>query len=210
MPTESARTGTPARGGDVRIDARELQRPVQRDEAGEDDQADEREDEQLVVVDADDAAEEEVGRLGRVALVEREEEHAEAEAEGEDGADRRVALASAQREEPQRQADGERAADHPDHRVDPDHERSRRAGEAELGDRVHREAQAAGDDEHADRAGEHGDDGAGEERGVDEVLVEQLDEHQWASSCRWWTCWSSGVPTTTMRPRTRRTSTSVS
>ena len=172
--------------------------------------ADEEEDEQLVVVDADDAPEQQVRRLGRVPLVERQEEHAEAEAERQDGADRRVALAPAQRQQPERQADDERPAHHPDHGVDADDERSGGAGEAELRDRVHGEAQSARDDEHADRAGEDRDDHAGEQRGVHEMLLQQLREHQWASSCRWWTCWSSGVPTTTMRPRTRSTSTSVS
>ena len=136
--------------------------------------ADDREVAQLRVGDADDAAEEEVRRLGRVALVEREEEHAEAEPEREHGADRAVALAPAQREEPEHEPDEQRAAEHPEHRVDAEHERARGAGEAELRDRVHREAHPARDDEDADRAGDDRDDRAGPERGVHEVLAEQL------------------------------------
>jgi len=162
----------------------------------------------LVVADADDASEEQVRRLGRVALVEREEEHSEAEAEREHGSDRAVAFPAAQREQSEHEADGERASQHSDDGVEADHERAGRSGEAELGDRVHGEARAARDDERSDHAGRDRDDGACEQRGVNEVLGEKVGEHQcWWST--WWTCWSSGVPTTTTRPRTRRTSTGV-
>ena len=130
-----------ARGGDLRVDAREEQRPVEHGEP------DERRSTATIARfrscasrDADDAAEEQVRRLGRVALVEREEEHAEAEPEREHRADRAVPLAPAQREQPEHEPDEQRAADHPEHRIDPEHERAGGAGEAELRDRVHREA----------------------------------------------------------------------
>ena len=47
---------------------------------------------------------------------------------------------------------------------------------------MHSEAQAARDDEDADRPRDDGDDRAGEERRVHEVLSEQVGEHQWSSS----------------------------
>ena len=119
------------------------------------------------------------------------------------------ARARAARAMPSTSADEQRAGDHADHGVDSEHERGCGAGEAQLRDRVHGEAQAARDDEGADRARDDGDDCAGDQSGVDEVLAEQLVTSGMHSS-RWWTCWSSGVPTTTTRPRTRRTSISVS
>src|SRR5262249_45667958 len=139
---------------------------------------------------------------------EGEEEHAQAEAEGEHGADGAVPLAAAQREKPEHEPDEQGAAEDPEHRVDADDERARGTGEPELRDGVHGEAHPAGDDEDADRTGHERRNGPGPERGVHEMLVEQLREHQWPFST-WWTCWSSGVPTTTTRPRTESTSTSV-
>ena len=143
-----------------------------------------------------------------VGLIEPEEEDAEPEPEREHRSDRAVPFPPAQGEEPEHEPDEQRAAEDPGHGVDPDHERARGAGEAELRDRVHREAHPARHDEDADRARHDRGHRAGPERRVDEVLGEQLREHQWPFST-WWTCWSSGVPTTTTRPRTLRTSTSV-
>ena len=121
-----------------------------------------------------------------------------------------VPLAAAEGEKAEHQADEQRAAEHSDHRVEPDDERSGRSREAELRDRVHREAHPARHDEDADHAGDDRDDSACPERRVDEVLREELGKHQCACPfSTWWTCWSSGVPTTTTRPRTRSTSTSV-
>src|SRR5207249_7448500 len=137
-----------------------------------------------------------------------QEEEAQAQPEGEHSADRAVPLASAEGEKPEHEPDEERADEHAERRACPEHERARRAGEAELRDRVHGEAHPTRHDEDADRARHDRGDGAGPERSVDEVLAEQLDEHQWPFST-WWTCWSSGVPTTTTRPRTFSTSTSV-
>ena len=73
----------------------------------------------------------------------------------------------------------------PDHRVEADHERAGGAGEPELGDRVHGEAGAAGDDERADRAADDRHHAAREQGGVDEVLAEQLGEHQCAPAGAW-------------------------
>ena len=96
-----------ARFGDVRVDGREEEGPVDDRERSDHDGGDGGDRVQLVVVDADEASEEEVGGLGGVPLVEGEEEDAEAEPEREDGADRAVALASAEgrrRREPRRRA----------------------------------------------------------------------------------------------------------
>jgi hypothetical protein len=81
--------------GHLRVDAREKQRPIDSDEAGEDDGGDESQCAQLCVVDADDASEEQIGRFCCVALVQREQQDADSEAEGEHGPDRAVALATA-------------------------------------------------------------------------------------------------------------------
>ena len=166
-----------ARFGDVRVDGREEEGPVDDRERSDHDGGDGGDRVQLVVVDADDASEEEVGGLGRVPLVEGEEEDAEAEPEREDGADRAVALASAERGDTECHADEQGAADHAEHRVDSDHECGGRAGEAQLRDRVHGETETAGDDERADRAASDRDDPTGDQGGVDEVLGEQLQQH---------------------------------
>jgi hypothetical protein len=171
-----------ARRRDLRVDAREEERPVEHREPCEDDGANDREVSQLRIRDADDAAEEQACRLGCVALVEREEEHADPEPEGEYSSDRAVPFAASQREEPEHEPDEQRAAEDAEHRVDPDHERARGAGEAELRDRVHREAHPARDDEDADRSGHDRGDRAGPERGMHEGLAEQLHEHQCACS----------------------------
>src|SRR5581483_7466754 len=154
-PTDSARTGH------LRVDARVEQRPVHEGEAAEHQSGDHGERVQLPVADADDAAEQEVRRLRRVALVEREEEHAEAEAEH--GADRAVPLAAAQRERAEHAAEEQRAAEHADDGVEAERERGGRTGEAELRDRVHREREPARDDERPDRPADDRDDGAGQE-----------------------------------------------
>ena len=125
----------------------------------------------MVVVDADDAAEEQVGRLAwRIPDT--------ATGRGRRGRARK----RARRRWPSRarghatraaeyDADDERAPDHPDHRVEPDDERAGRAREAELGDGMHGEAEAARDDEDADRTGDDRDDAPPAERCVDEVLL---------------------------------------
>jgi hypothetical protein len=106
----------------------------------------------LRVGDADDAAEEEVRRRGRRGLIEPQEEDAEAEPEREHHSDRAVPFPPAQGEETEHEADEQRASEYPGHRVDPDHKRARGPGEAELRDRVHREAHPASHDEDTDRA----------------------------------------------------------
>src|SRR5579871_1852004 len=58
------------------------------------------------------------------------------------------------------------------------------------------------DDEGADRAAHNRDDGTREQGGVDEVLAQKLEDHQW-----WCPPPSSGAPTTTIPPRRRSTST---
>src|SRR5581483_8247796 len=153
-----------------------------------------------------------------VALVERQEEHPEPEAEGEDDTDHRVALAAADAHPADQPGDDERAGDQADDRVDSDQERAGRAGEAELGDPVDGERHVAGHDERPDETGHDRDDRAGDEGVLDEALAEQVDQgragHRWKagsgslkSECSGSPPSVSGSPTTTMRPRTRRTST---
>ena len=176
--TDSARSGHAAGLGDLGVDAREEQRAVGGGDAGQHDHRDHDELVQLAVAHADDASEEQVRGLGRVALVQAQEQHPHSQPERQHRADRAVALAPAQRQEAQHDADHERAADQPDHRVEPHHERAGGAGEPELRDRVDGEAGAAGDDERADRAADHRHHRAREQGGVDEVLRQKLREHQ--------------------------------
>jgi len=99
--------GHPPRLGDLGIDAREEQRAVGRGDAGQYDHRDHHELVQLAVAHADDAPEEQVRGLGRVALVQAQEQHPHSQPERQHGADRAVALAPAQRQEAQDDADHE-------------------------------------------------------------------------------------------------------
>src|SRR5207302_613277 len=149
-------------------------------------------------------AEEDRERLGRVARVERQEEHAQAEPEGQDRADRDVAVPQADPEsadaDGRQQRPGQEARD----RVEPEEDGAGRAGEADLGQPVDGEGEVAHDHVGADQPGDDGDHDAGHQRVLDEGVMEELDQGWWS----WWKPPGSPTSESTMtRPSWRITAT---
>jgi hypothetical protein len=164
----------PAGRGGLGVDGGEQQRPVPDGHDGHHDQADRDQDEHLAAGDAEDVAEQDVGRGGGEALVEVEQQDADAQPECEDGADGRVAFPRPGAEGGDQRGDDEGPGQGASDRVVRDDQAGRGAGEGQLGGAVHGEGHAPGDHERADEPAADRD----QRRGGQCVLGERLGEQE--------------------------------
>jgi hypothetical protein len=159
--------------GGLRVDGGEQQRPVPGGHHGSHQQVDDDQDQQLAAGDAEDVAEQDVGRSGGEALVEAEQQDADAHPEGEDGADRGVAFARAGAEGGDQHGDHQGTGQRPGDGVVCDEKAGGGAGEGQFGGAVHGEGHAPDDHEGGDEAASDRDQRRGDQRVLGEWLGEQ-------------------------------------
>ncbi len=99
-----------------------------------------------------------------------QEQEAESQRQRQHHADRHVPLGELLAEQAHADAGHDRKADEAGEGREAEQDRARRAGEADMGERVAGEGLAAQDEEEADRSGEHGRNARGREGGAHEVI----------------------------------------
>ena len=167
-----------------------------------------------------DLAGEQAEPVRAAAVVEREEQDAEAQPERHEDADDRVAVARPRAEPADDRRGDERADDRAGDDVEADEQRERGSGERQLADAVDGEGHVALHDEDADEPADEPEHGAGDDRVRDQqedlAVVGEAAEHRvpdvgpvHSVHPSWWWCDSSasGAPTTTSRSPARSTKT---
>ncbi len=112
----------------------------------------------------------------RVALIERYEKDSEAEAERHDHPDDDVASACSHAERPDEHRGHGAPEEQAEDRREMQEKETGGAGEAELGQRVHRERHIPRNDETADDPGDDRDDEAGRDRVLHKFVAEKTDQ----------------------------------